>query len=73
MYELHRQIMHLRTGAHSDDLDQTAHSHSLIRIVPVRSLESKETKYLHADAQPDVSLRWTHMTEGMFCHVDAHM
>ena len=43
-YEPQRQEMHLRICAHSEDSDQTAHSHSLIRIIAGVFLDSQERK-----------------------------
>ena len=46
-YKQH-SIRNVRTCAPSEDSDQTAHSHSLIRIFTERILVAKDAKFLHA-------------------------
>ena len=58
--------------APKEDLDQSVHSHSLIRIFTECVLVAKDARFLHADAQADLSLRWVHMSEGTFPDVSAH-
>ena len=65
----------------SEDLDQPAHSLSLVRSSLGSFWIVKYTKFLHADngdwsdcpgRQTDKSLRWAYMSEGTFPHVSAH-
>ena len=44
MFEPQRQKAHLRTCAHSEDSDQTAHSRSLIRTFTGRTLDRQECR-----------------------------
>ena len=70
------QKTNLRTNAPSKDSDQSAHSRSLIRIFTGRIFDSQGCKASPwgqrrllsdcVDAQADLSLRWTHITEGTF-------
>ena len=72
---------YLRTCAHSEDSDQTAHSRSLIRIFAGPISDSQAYKVSSCgqrrlwsdcvDAQVDLSL-WVYMPLGMFSHVAAH-
>ena len=74
-----RQNTYLETCAPSEDSDQPAHSRSLIRIFTERILDrhrcsvsscgQRRLRSDCADAQADLSLRWTHLPEGMFSHV----
>ena len=74
-----REKKSLQTCAPSEDSDQPMHSHSLIRIFTRRILDSQgcqvsscEQRRLRsacADAQADFSLRWVHMSEGMFSQI----
>ena len=57
----------LRTCSPSQDSDQPAHSRSLIRIFTGKIATG--AKFLHADAQADLTLRWAHMSEGNISHV----
>ena len=45
-----------------------AHSHWLIRNFTVRILDSQGFKVPSADAQPDLSLLWAHMSEALRKH-----
>ena len=62
----------------SKDSNQPALLHSLIRIITWCILNSQGCKVSYADSkdwsdyadvQTDLSLRWTHMSEGTFSHV----
>ena len=75
--------MYLRECAPSEGSDQTALSHSLIRIFAERILDNQGCKVSScgqprlwsdsADAQADFSLRWAHTSEGPFSQVDVHI
>ena len=67
------------TCSPSEVSDQSAHSHSLIRIFTWCILDSQGCKrgqrrlWLDcADAQIDLSLSWVHVSEGTFSNVAAH-
>ena len=75
-----RKKTYLRTCTPSEDSDQPAPSHSLIKIFTECILDSqfKNATFLHtdkedwsdcADAQAYLSLRWAHILEGTFSHV----
>ena len=69
--------------APSEDLDQPGHPPSLIRVFAVRSMGSQGPNASScgqrrlcrdwADAQADLSLRWTHMPLYWFCHEAAYL
>ena len=73
-----RQKTYLQTCAPSEDTDQPAHTRSLIRIFTGHSLDNQGCKVSSrgqrrlwsdcANAQADLSLRLTDMTEGTFSH-----
>ena len=75
--------MYLWTYAPSEDSDQPAHSHSLIRTLSGYILDSQEFKVsscgqrrlksVCAHAQTDLSLHWPHMSEGTFSVIAARM
>ena len=64
------------------DSDQTARMRSLIWISLGAFCTAKDTNFVHADneyesgrtdAQSDLSIRWAHMSEGTFSHVDSKL
>ena len=55
--------MYLRARAPSEDSDQTALSHSLIRIFTGHIM----------DVQTDLSIRWAHISNGTFSDGAAHI
>ena len=71
------------TCAANEDSDQPGHPPSLIRVFAVRMKKSwvlsypfSEQRRLRsdwADAQTDLSLRWTHMSFYWFCYAAAHL
>ena len=68
------------TDAPSEDSDQLWHPPSLISVFAVRMKKHWALNYLlsaqcqdWADAQPDVSLRWAHMSFCWFCRAAAHI
>ena len=72
----------LRTCAPSGYSNQSAHSHSLIRIITWRVMYSQGCKVSScgqrrfwsdcANTQADLNLRWAHMSEGTFSDVAAN-
>ena len=83
LFELHRDKTNKMACAPSEDSDQPGHLPSLIRDfavcmkkVLVLSYPSSGQRRLWldwADAQIDLSLRWSHMPFCWFCHVAAHL
>ena len=71
LYVPQLQKTYLRTRAPCEDLDQPSHSRNLMRTFTGRKVDAK---FLHTrktliklrDAQADLSLCWTHMSEGTF-------
>ena len=62
--------MYLRTCAPSEDLNQSLHSHSLIRISTRLILGSLGCK---VSAQSDLSIRWAETSESSFSRVAAQL
>ena len=75
--------MYLLTYASNEDSDQPAHPRCLIRVFIVRMKKLCILSYLKcaqcrfwsdcANVQADLNLRWSHLSEGTFSHVDTHM
>ena len=63
-YTFQHTKAYMRTSAPSEDSDQPAHSLCAFLI-------ANDAKFLHVDneVQANLSLCWTHMSEGTFSHV----
>ena len=70
------------TGASSEDSVQPGHPPYLIRVFAVRSMGTKDSRFLYADsedwsdcadAQVDLSLRWAHRSCCLFCRAAAQI
>ena len=83
LFELQRKNNpYPQTFAPSEDSDQPAYSRSLFRIFTKCVLDIQWCKVSPcgqwrlwsdcADAQDDLCLRWMHMSEGTFSHVETH-
>ena len=78
-----RNVQYLLTCAPNDDSNQSAHSHSLIRIfvVPMKNLcirgyqKCGQWRFWSdcANAHADLNLRWAHISDGSFPDVAAQL
>ena len=69
--------MYLRTCAPSENSDQFAYSHSLIRLFTRLVLNTQGRRVASSSqkdsSQADLNLRWARMVEGTFSHVAAQV
>ena len=79
LIDLHFEKTDHWTCVPSEDLDQSAHSHRLIKIFTARIEDSQGSNFFlpttktDQTVQTDFSLCWGHMSEGMFSYLTAQL